>query len=132
MVMRSSRATYIDLDLLTTLETRITSLQVKNGCPVYYLGWTQQTTQPWRLNSKPNSFDLNQARAILLHLPSDLHESLFDGPESAEKQMANRKSKQPVMMHLLLIANQGSTCGELLDFCNAILADNRVSSDDLR
>ena len=36
-----SRTTYIDLDLLTTLETRVNSLRDRNGCPIYYLGWTQ-------------------------------------------------------------------------------------------
>ena len=35
-----SGATYIDLDMLTTLETRISSLRDRIGCPIYYLGWT--------------------------------------------------------------------------------------------
>ena len=54
-----NRATYIDLDLLTTLETRITSIRELNACPVYYLGWTQQKSQPWQAGKQPNSFDLD-------------------------------------------------------------------------
>ena len=54
-----NKATYIDLDLLTTLETRITSIQELNDCPVYYLGWTQQTSKPWHTDKKPNSFELD-------------------------------------------------------------------------
>ena len=43
-----SRTTYIDLDLLSTLETRIENLRQRNKCPVYYLGWSEQTNEPWQ------------------------------------------------------------------------------------
>ena len=71
-----SRTTYIDLDLLTTLETRVNSLRDRNGCPIYYLGWTQQTTMVWPADTHPNSFNLDQARAIVLHLPPSIDKSI--------------------------------------------------------
>ena len=42
-----SRTAYIDLDLLSTLEQRIEMLRDRNGCPIYYLGWDEQTYSPW-------------------------------------------------------------------------------------
>ena len=42
-----SKTAYIDLDLLSTLETRIENLRRRNKCPVYYLGWSEQTEEPW-------------------------------------------------------------------------------------
>lgn len=75
-----SRTAYIDLDLLSTLESRIESLRKRNKCPVYYLGWGEQKAGPWEQDSAPSDFYLGVARAILLHLPPLVCESaLFEG-----------------------------------------------------
>ena len=67
-----SKTTYVDLDQLLTLESRISNIKKHSECLLYYLGWTQQRIQPWQIESQPNSFSLEQARAVVLHLPPTL------------------------------------------------------------
>ena len=62
----------------------------------------------------------------MLHLPPILHKSILNLSEStslSEKQMPK---------NLLILVNQGSTCGELLDFCNQILTDNAKAAAALK